>query len=123
MLVLAHLSGALSTLISQGFDDKKEGTLILYHSQREISTKFRPKFDQLEFITAFSLGFFVVNIFCVQPKLTAEEANATRKFHSTDLRLRLHAAYLLSCWRAASLRLPAPIAPLAAPEQSTGSRS
>src|SRR6185503_8204794 len=47
-------------------------------------------------LSAFSLGFFVVNIFCVQPKLTVEEANATKKFHSPDLRLRLHAVTYIS---------------------------
>jgi hypothetical protein len=56
------------------------------------SAKSQPYFVREGVNSAFSLGFFVVNIFCVQPQLTAEEANATRKSYSTDLRLRLHAA-------------------------------
>jgi hypothetical protein len=41
MFVLAHLSGALSTLIfAGGLTNKKEGTLILYHSERQISTLY-----------------------------------------------------------------------------------
>ena len=46
MFVLAHLSGALSTLMWQGVYDKKEGTLILYHSERQISTLY-PQITQI----------------------------------------------------------------------------
>jgi len=38
VFVLAHLFGALSTLMLQGVKYKKAGTLILYHSKRQIST-------------------------------------------------------------------------------------
>jgi len=46
MFVLAHLSGALQTLMSQGVYYKKEGTMILYHSERQISTLY-PQITQI----------------------------------------------------------------------------
>jgi len=87
-----------SALVPLRGGDKKEGTMICTTQ----SAKSQPYFVREGVNSAFSLGFFVVNIFCVQPQLTAEEANATRKFHSTDLRLRLHAATYIS-----SNKLPA----------------
>src|ERR1051326_8274004 len=104
MFVLAHLIGALRHSFLRGFNYKKEGTLILYHSKRQISTKltFRhPHITQMSqthsiLTVRIEIIGFLSWFLCGKHLLRTTQtnrrgANATNKSHSPNLRLRLHA--------------------------------